>query len=121
MALDLNCTYTIDVPFQAPQIVTPTVKRRSRGGLNLISVRGIVPLLADKLATIADPGDRTHAAVVLSRAGIVICDTADPDWDDDPLSRESGRLRTTYRGDIPQITVADVLDVAAQLRTQLAP
>ncbi|MEU5772669.1 hypothetical protein ABZ819_05105 [Streptomyces venezuelae] len=125
VSIDLTATYTYDAPGPhgvEPTTVTPTVKRRTvvRTGANLISVQGITPLLADKLATITDPGARTHAAVVLGRASIVICDTADDDWDDDPQAREAGRLRTTYRGDIPQITVDDVLDLAAEIRTQLA-
>lgn len=120
MTLDLTATYTADLPGEGPVTITPTVKRRMRNGASLISVTGIVPLLADKIDAITDLGDRLHAVTVLNRAMIVITDVADADWDDDPQARDSGQLRTTYTGGIPQITVADILDLAAQLRTQLA-
>ncbi|MWA08801.1 helix-turn-helix domain-containing protein [Streptomyces sp. BA2] len=120
MALDLTATYTADLPGGGPVTITPTIKRRTRNGENLISVTGIVPLLAEKIDTITDLGDRLHAVTVLQRATIVITDLADTDWDDAPQARDSGQLRTTYSGDIPQVTIADVLDLAAQLRTQLA-
>lgn len=121
MDLDLTVTYTADLPGEGPVTITPVVKRRTTpDGANMIKVTGIVPLLADKIDAIADLGNRLHAVTVLNRALIVITDLADTDWDDDPQARESGQLRTTYTGGIPQITVDDILDLAGQLRTQLA-
>lgn len=118
---DLNASYTADLPgYDGPVTITPSVKRRDRNGQTLTKVTGIVPLLADKLDAIPAEGDRLHAVTVLNSATIVICDTPDTDWDNDPQARESGQLRTTYRGGIPGISVDDVLDLAAQLRTQLA-
>ncbi|MFI8872433.1 hypothetical protein [Streptomyces sp. NPDC055243] len=120
MPLDLTAAYTTDLPGEGPVTITPVIKRRSRNGQNLISVTGIVPLLAEKIDAIADLGARLHAVTVLNRVTIVITDLTDADWDGDPQARESGQLRTTYSGEIPQITVDDVLDLATQLRTQLA-
>jgi hypothetical protein len=122
MTLDLTAAYTADLPGEGPVTITPVVKRRTviRTGAHNITVTGIVPLFADKIDAITSLGDRLHAVTVLNRAMIVITDLADADWDDDPQARESGQLRTTYSGGIPQITVADILDLAAQLRTQLA-
>lgn len=99
-----------------------TIKRRTvrRTGANIVSISDYAPLLADKLSDIADDGDRAHAVNVLLPTVIVISDIADADWDGDLQARDNGRLRTSYRGGIPQITVADVLDLAEQIRTQLA-
>ncbi|MEU7322625.1 hypothetical protein ABZ682_19025 [Streptomyces griseoviridis] len=83
-------------------------------------MRGIIPLLADKLDAISDPGDRSASLNLLRGAIIVISDTPDAEWDGEPLARESGRLRTTYYGGVPGVTVDFVLDLADQLRTQLA-
>lgn len=99
-----------------------TIKRRTvrRTGANIISISDYAPLLADKLSTITDDGDRAHAVNVLLPTVIVISDIADADWDGDLQARDNGRLRTSYRGGIPQITVADVLDLAERIRAQLA-
>lgn len=121
MALDLTTTYTaVLVPGEAPTTITPTIKRRQTPHAgNIIRVTGIVPLLADQIDSIPDRGDRLHAITVLNTATIVIAEARDADWDDAPNARHGGRLRTTYRGEVGQITVDDVLDLAAQLRTQL--
>jgi hypothetical protein len=120
--INLNARYTwTGAGATQPTTVTPTVKRRTTPHAgNIIKISGLTALFADRFDAIADSNDRVHALTLFAGASIVISDTADSDWDDDPYSRESGQLRTTYRGDLPQITVADVLDVAAQLRTQLA-
>lgn len=99
-----------------------TVKRRTvrRTGANTIVISSLAPLFADRFNAITDDGDRAHALNVFASAIIVISDQADGDWADDPQAREDGRLRTSYRGDIPGIAIADVLDVAAQIRTQEA-
>ncbi|HET6633719.1 MAG TPA: helix-turn-helix domain-containing protein [Streptomyces sp.] len=120
--LDLTATYAAPVtPGEAPVTITPTVKRRQTPHAgNIIKISGIIPLLADKIDSIPDAGDRGHALNILRSAVIVISDRYDADWDGDPQAREGGQLRTTYRGDIPQITLTHVLDLADQLRTQLA-
>jgi hypothetical protein len=120
--IDLNATYThVLIPGEAPREFTVTVKERTtRDGEHLITVRSLIPLFADRFNAITSEGDRIHALTVFQSACIVISDRADADWDGDPLARESGRLRTTYRGGAAGITVDDVLDLAHQLRTQLA-
>lgn len=120
VTLDLNATYTAELPgYDGPVTITPAIKRRERNGQTLTKVTGIVPFFADKLNAIPALGDRLHAVTVLNSATIVICDTPDTDWDNDPQARESGQLRTTYRGGIPSITAADVLDLAERIRAAL--
>lgn len=120
VTLDLNATYTADLPgYDGPVTITPTIKRRERNGQSLTKISGIVPLFADKLDAIPALGDRLHAVTVLKSATIVICDTPDTDWDNDPQARESGQLRTTYRGTVPGITVDDVLDLAERIRAAI--
>ena len=98
-----------------------TIKTRVRPtGETITRVTNLPALLADKLDHIPDAGDRAHAATLIERANIVISDTPDTGWDEEPNARHAGQVRTTYRGGIPQITVADVLDLADQIRTQLA-
>lgn len=120
--LDLTATYTFThAGATEPTTVTPVIKRRStKHAGNTISVSGLAPFFADRFDAITDEGDRVHALTVFSSARIVISDQHDADWDGDPQAREGGQLRTTYRGGAAGITVADVLDLAAQLRTQLA-
>ncbi|MEE1812631.1 hypothetical protein [Streptomyces sp. BE133] len=121
--IDLNASYTITlIADQGPITITPKVKRRTvrRTGQDITTVTGIVPLLADRIDTITDPGNRAHAVTVLQSASIVISDTYDAAWDRQAGARDGGQLRTTYRGEIPQVTVDNVLDLAEQLRVQLA-
>jgi hypothetical protein len=120
--IDLNATYTAAlIPGEAPTTITPTVKRRSTPHAgNIIKVTGLAALFADRFNAIADFGDRLHALTVFQTAQIVISDQYDASWDGAPQARESGQLRTTYRGGIPSITVDDILDIAEQIRTQLA-
>ncbi|HEX5567256.1 MAG TPA: helix-turn-helix domain-containing protein [Streptomyces sp.] len=120
--IDLNATYTaILIPNEGPTTITPTVKHRTvrRTGANTINITGLAPLFADRFDAIPDNGDRAHALTVFASALIVISDQYDADWEGDPQAREGGQLRTTYRGDVPGISIDDVLDLAAQLRTQL--
>lgn len=119
---DLTATYTgALIPGETPRTFTTQVKERTtRDGEHLITVRGLIPHFADQLDAITDEGDRIAALNTLHGKIIVISDRADTDWDDAPEALESGRLRTTYRGGIPGITVDDVLNLAKQLRTQLA-
>ncbi|MGW2740531.1 hypothetical protein ACWC4D_40860 [Streptomyces sp. NPDC001288] len=120
--IDLTATYTAAlIPGETPKTITPVIKRRSTPHAgNIIKISNIIPLLAEKIDAITDDGDRGHALNVLHPAIIVISDRADTAWTGDPQAREDGQLRTTYRGEIPGITVADVLDLADQIRTQLA-
>jgi hypothetical protein len=120
--LDLNATYTAAlIPGEAPTAITPTIKRRSTPHAgNTISISGLAPLFADRFDAITDDGDRAAALTIFQSARIVISDVYDADWDGDPQARNGGQLRTTYRGGVAHITIADVLDLAEQLRTQLA-
>lgn len=120
--INLTATYTHTLlPGEEPQTFTVKVKERTtRDGERLVTVRGLIPLFADRFDAITDEGDRTHALNVLHGKSIVISDRYDADWDGDSQAREGGRLRTTYRGGIPGISVDDVLDLAAQLRAQLS-
>lgn len=121
--LDLNATYTITlIADQGPVTITPNVKHRTvrRTGQDITTITGIVPLLADRINTITDPGDRAHAVTVLQSASIVISDTYDTAWDREAGARDGGQLRTTYRGGAAGITVDDVLDLGEQLRAQLS-
>lgn len=120
--IDLTATYTgILIPGEDQRTFTTQVKERTTpDGERLISVRGLIPLFADQLDAITDEGDRIHALNVLHGKSIVISDQYDADWDNAREAREGGQLRTTYRGGVPGITVADVLDLAAHLRTQFA-
>ncbi|WP_327378025.1 helix-turn-helix domain-containing protein [Streptomyces sp. NBC_01216] len=119
----LDLTATITTPgYGEPRTITPRIKTRTdrRTGARIISIDYWVALLANKLATIPDAGDRAHAVNVFLTTTIVICDQYDADWDGDPQAREGGRLRTSYHGGHPLVSVDDVLDLAAQIRTQLA-
>lgn len=119
--IDLNASYTFThAGASEPTTITPIVKRRtSQYGGNIITVKGLIPLFADRFDAITDEGARLHALTVFSRASIAISDVYDPE-DNDPQTRDGGRLRTSYRGDAAGITVDDVLDLAARLRDQLA-
>ncbi|MGW0920049.1 hypothetical protein ACWD3J_13665 [Streptomyces sp. NPDC002755] len=98
-----------------------TIKTRTRGtGETITRVTGLHHLLADKLTQIEDTGNRAHAATILERASIIISDTPDTGWDGEPNSRHAGQVRTTYRGEVPQVTLDDILDLADQIRAQLA-
>lgn len=124
VAIDLNATYTANIPgYDGPVTMTPTVKRRKLRFAptgEKITISDMAPLFADRFDAIADEGDRLHALIIFRQAIIVIFDSYNTDWEGHPLAREGGRLRTTYQGDIPGISVDDVLDLAAQIRTQLA-
>jgi hypothetical protein len=122
--IDLTATYTYNAPgpdAPTPTTVTPTVKRRATPHAgNTITISGLIPFFADRFDAITNDGDRAHALTVFASARIVISDAYDADWDGDPQAREGGQLRTTYRGGAAGITVDDVLDLADQLRAQLA-
>jgi hypothetical protein len=121
VTIDLNATYTATlIPGEAPTSITPVVKRRSTPHAgNVITVSGLAPFFADRFDAIADDGDRAAALTVFRSARIIISDTYDAEWDGDPQAREGGQLRTTYRGGVAHIAVADVLDLAARLREAL--
>jgi len=104
-----------------PDLSAATINTRSRPtGETITRVTNLPALLADKLAQIPDAGKRAHAATVLERASIVISDTPDTGWNGERNARHAGQVRTTYRGEIPQITIDDILDLADQIRAQLA-
>lgn len=117
--LDLTASYSFThAGADAPHTVTPTVTRRTNRGM--VRITGLIPFFADRFDAIDDEGDRIHALTLFAGAQINIFDAHDADWDGDPQAREGGQLRTNYRGTIPSISIDDVLDLAAQLRTQLA-
>ncbi|MCX4605447.1 helix-turn-helix domain-containing protein [Streptomyces anulatus] len=122
--LDLAASITLPAAnqYEGPQTYTPTIKERTnrRTNAHMTTVTNWFPLVADKLNSITDEGARIHAMNILATTSIVICDAPDDDWAGDPQAREDGQLRTSYTGNVPQVTVADVLDLAAQIRTQLA-
>ncbi|MFI9772464.1 hypothetical protein ACIHJG_37280 [Streptomyces sp. NPDC052415] len=119
--LSASYTHTVHIPEPTVETITPAVKRRTtRDGATLVTVSGLIPLFADRFNAIADEGERGHALTVFRSARIVISDAYDAGWDSDPQAREGGRLRTTYRGGAAGITVDEVLDLAARLRTQLS-
>ncbi len=121
--IDLTATYTHTflTPDPDTKTITPKVKERTtRDGERIITVSDLIPLFADRFDAITDDGDRGHALTVFQSARIVITDRYDADWEDDPQAREGGKLRTTYQGGVTRITIADVLDLAEQLRAQLA-
>lgn len=98
-----------------------TIRTRKRPtGETLTRVSGYSALLTAKLDTIPDAGDRAHAHEVLDRTDIILSDTPDPGWDEESYARHAGLSRTTYRGGLPTITIADVLDLADAIRAQLA-
>ncbi|MEW2635587.1 hypothetical protein AB0903_29110 [Streptomyces sp. NPDC048389] len=98
-----------------------TIKSRTRPtGETITRVSGYSALLTDKLNAIADAGDRAHAREVLNRTDIILSDTPDPEWDKEFYARHAGLSRTTYRGGLPTITIADVLDLADEIRAQLS-
>lgn len=122
--LDLAASITLPAAnqYEGPQTYTPTIKERTnrRTNAHMTTVTNWFPLVADKLNSITDEGARIHAMNILATTSIVICDTPDADWAGDPQAREDGQLRTSYTGNVPQVTIADALDLAAQIRTQLA-
>jgi hypothetical protein len=119
--VDLTATYTYTQAGDTePATITPAVKYRTTPHAgNIIRISNLAPLFADRFDAIPDEGDRVHALTVFGSASIVISDQYDADWDGDPQAREGGQLRTTYRGDAAGISIDDILDLAAQLRTQL--
>jgi hypothetical protein len=104
-----------------PDLSAATMKTRTRPtGETITRITNLPALFADELSQIPDAGDRAHAATILERASIVISDTPDVGWDEEPNARHAGQVRTTYRGEVPQISIADVLDLADQFRAQLS-
>nr|WSX25548.1 helix-turn-helix domain-containing protein [Streptomyces tubercidicus] len=121
--LDLTATYTVTLPGDAaPTVITPKVRTRERNGVELTTIRGLAPLLADQIDAIDDDGDRAHTLTVL--AGAIITIRSEPDQSAAASTygyttfRDFGRLATTYTG-TPDLPVDVVLDLGEQLRTQL--
>ncbi|MFC8723785.1 hypothetical protein [Streptomyces bacillaris] len=117
--MNLKATYTYPTPGfpDAEETVTTRVRTREQDGMTITSVRGLAPLLADRIEAITDEGDRLHTLMQLSGARITISDT-ERDLGTLVASRDGGRLATTYGGtsDLPTDVV---LDLAEQIRTQL--
>jgi hypothetical protein len=122
-AMDLSATYTHTYAYQdTPTVITPTITTRTRSGMQITTITGIAALLADRINTITDEGDRLHAFEALRTARIHLRSIADEDAatgrDNSSSWRESGRIATDYRGttDLP---VSAVLDLAEQIRAAL--
>ncbi|MFJ8677287.1 hypothetical protein [Streptomyces sp. NPDC093589] len=118
VTIDLSATYTISDGPSAGTVVTPKVRTRERNGHTVTIIRGLAPLLADRIDAIADLGNRLHALEVLASACIVFSDEEGEFYTGGISSRDNGRLRTTYAG-TPDLPVDVVLDLGEQLRTQL--
>jgi hypothetical protein len=112
--LDLTATYTITEGPRAGTTITPKVRTRVRDGYTVTTVRGLAPLLADRIDAITDLGDRLHTLEVLMGAGITITDETGDFFTDMISARDNGRLATQYAGtrDLP---VDAVLDLAEQI------
>ncbi|AJP04803.1 hypothetical protein TU94_28515 [Streptomyces cyaneogriseus subsp. noncyanogenus] len=118
--IDLTATYTFTHPGATrPTVVTPKIRHREIDGEHRIIIRGLAPLLASHLDAIADEGDRLHTLTVLASANIVISDTPGEYFTNLITTRDDGRLATTYTG-TRALPTSVVLDLAEQLRTQLA-
>ena len=121
--VDLTAVYTTrDLRTGEPVTITPTVKTRTRGGVTITTIRGLAPLLADKIDAIADEADRLHTLEVLRTASIAISDQAEEtsaEGADGVITwRDNGRLTTSYAG-TADLTTGDVLNLAEQLRAAL--
>lgn len=123
--MDLNATYTTtDLRTGEPVTITPVVKTRTtREGVTITTIRGLAPLVASLLDAITDEADRLHTIQVLATASIAIRSEGDEKHaegsDDMTAWRDHGRLTTGYTG-TKDLTVDQVLDVAAAIRAQLA-
>lgn len=126
--LDMDATYTVTYPGDTePTTITPTVRTKTRpDGVTLTIIKGLTPLLAERVDAIADESNRMHTLIVLGGAMICIRDTPEDDAPEDESEsmagsywRDRGTLATTYYGtrDLP---VSAVLDLAEQLRIHLA-
>ncbi|MFB6665903.1 hypothetical protein [Streptomyces parvus] len=117
--IDLNATYTITEGPHAGTTITPKVRTRQRGDETITVIRGLAPLLADRIDAITDLGDRLHTLTVLMNASIVLSNLEGDFGSNGVTSRDNGRISTSYAGtrDLP---VETVLDLAEQLRTQFA-
>ncbi|MYV63275.1 hypothetical protein GTW37_32785 [Streptomyces sp. SID4931] len=121
--MDLNATYTYATPgFPEPtRTVRTRVRTREQDGATLTSVRGLAPLLADRIEAITDEGDRLHTLEMLDGASITISTTERTDIPADRLvtARDGGRIATSYGGtrDLPTDAV---LDLAERIRDHLA-
>jgi hypothetical protein len=116
--MDLNAAYTYTrVGDTEPTTWTPVIKTRTRN-VTLTIISRITSLLADRIDAITDERQRRHTLTVLESASIYLCDEPRPDFSPEE-SRDGGRIVTSYRG-TPQIPVSVVLDLAEQIRTELA-
>lgn len=118
--IDLDATYTYTrVGDTAPITITPEIRHKvAPDGAQRIIVRGLEPLLADKIDAITSEGDRLEALTVLGIASIVISSAERSIAPGMASTRDNGRLATTYRG-TRHLPVDTVLDLAEQLRAQL--
>lgn len=113
-------TFTVEDQSGQPReiAVTPRVRDRDRNGERRITVT-VLPLLADKVAEIRDPGHRAHAVSMLTPTKVVLCQQPDPAYDSGAMRhvaahRRAGRVRTSYSGE-GVVPVAEVLDLGEAL------
>ncbi|MUN41385.1 hypothetical protein [Actinomadura litoris] len=117
--IDLDTSYTWTEADGHQTTVTPKVTDRTGAKGRVVSVRGLAPLLADRIDAITDPGERGHTLTVLS--GAVIALRAEPKEFPGGVpthTRMDGKVATTYVG-TPALPADVVLDLAEQLHTQL--
>lgn len=117
--LDLNATYTITDGPNAGTTITPKARTRQRDGHTVTTVRNLAPLLADRIDAITELGDRLHTLEVLMGAVVTITTETGDFFDSSISSRDNGRLVTNYTG-TRYLPVGAVLDLAEQIRTQIA-
>ncbi|MET9150025.1 helix-turn-helix domain-containing protein [Streptomyces griseoflavus] len=126
MDINLTATYIYDAPGPhgaEPTTITPAVKTRTRKtGFTWTTITGLAPLFADRLNAITDEGDRIHAAILLQTSQITITDQIE-DGPDEIVNGiaflDRGRLRVKHQP-TTAIPMDAVIDLAKQLRTQLA-
>lgn len=117
--INLDVSYTWTEADGYERTVTPKVSDRTGRKGRVVSVKGLAPLLADRINAITDPGDRGHTLTVLSGAIIALRpDATDFAGGVQVFTRRDGRVSTTYTG-TPDLPVDVVLDLAEQLHTQL--
>lgn len=115
VTIDFDATHTATYAGDtAPTTITVRVSKRPA----VTTVRGLAPLLSDRIDAIEDEAARIHTLEVLLRGMIAIHAEACESKETGPGWADFGRLTTTYRG-TAALPVSAVLDLAAEIRTAL--